>query len=331
MPPHRSAAALEVVVIGAGPIGQGVARAVTARPGLSLVAVVDVDPAKQGSPVAGVAVRPDLPPPTEGLRVAALTTTSSLKALEPLLLECVERGMPVVSTCEELCWPWGAPELARRIDDAARRAGVAVLGTGVNPGFVMDALPLALTAPCASVSALRVERVQDASTRRRPFQDKVGVGQEPDVVKRALDQRRAGHVGLRESAAMITATLGLSTDAFTEEQRVIVAESAVECGGRRVDAGQTLGVEQIGRATRQGAVVVELVFRATFGEPQSWDRVVVEGEPRLDVRVDGGIPGDVATCAIVANAIPAVASAAPGLLTMADVPLIVGPGVQAGP
>lgn len=329
MPPHAPPVALEVVVLGAGPIGQGVARAVAARRGLSLVAVVDVDPAKVGTAVAGVTVRAELPAPSEALRVAALTTTSSLEKLLPLLLDCVGRGMPVVSTCEELSWPWAAPELARRIDEAAARAGVAVLGTGVNPGFVMDALPLALSAPCERVSSVRVERVQDASTRRRPFQDKVGVGQEPTEVQRALDERRAGHVGLRESAAMIVAKLGLSTDAFTETLRVVVAEQAVERGGRRVEAGQALGVEQVGRASHQGVAVVELVFRATFGEERSWDRVLLEGASRVDLRIDGGIPGDVATCAIVANAIPVVARAPAGLLTMADVPLIVAPGVDA--
>jgi len=320
-------APLEVIVIGAGPIGAGVARAVAARRGLALVAVADIAPAMQGQLVAGVAIRPDIPPPSEERRVAVLTTTSSLAALEPLLHECFARGMPVVSTCEELCWPWEQPELARRLDAAARHAGVAVLGTGVNPGFVMDALPLALSAPCAEVRAVRVERIQDASTRRRPFQDKVGVGRDPDDVRVALEAGRAGHVGLQESARMVATTLGFAVDAFAEERRVIVAGEAVTRGGRRVEPGQVLGVEQIGRATRDGVVVVELIFRATFGEPAGHDRVVLEGTPRLDLRIDGGLPGDVATCAIVANAIPVVVDAAPGLRTMADVPLIVAPGV----
>ena len=326
MPPHRPEASIEVVIIGAGPIGQGVAKAVVARRGLTLAAVVDLDPAKVGATVAGVTVRRDLPPPSDELRVAVLTTTSSLAALEPMVLDCLARDMAVVSTCEELAWPWGLPEVARRIDDAAQRAGRAVLGTGVNPGFVMDALPLALTAPCAHVSSVRVERVQDASTRRRPFQDKVGVGMEPAVVQAALDAQRAGHVGLGESAALLSASLGLSTDAFAEERRVIVAAEPVERAGRRVEPGAALGVEQLGRATRGGALVIELVFRATFGEERSWDRVLIEGEPRLDVRIEGGIPGDVATCAIVANAIPVVARSLGGLVTMADVPLVMGSG-----
>ncbi len=321
---------IEVVVIGAGPIGKGVAAAVAARRGLSLVAVVDVAPPLQGQVVAGVAIRDDIPKKGSARRVAVLTTTSSLHKLEPWVVACVSGGMPVVSTCEELCWPWGRDEpdaCAQRIDDAAKKAGVAVLGTGVNPGFVMDTLPLLLSAPCAEVRSVRVERVQDASTRRRPFQDKVGVGFDPDTVGAALAAGRAGHVGLRESAQMLAAKLGFVVDEFTEERRVIVADAAVTRGERVIEAGQVLGVEQIGRSHRGNDVVVELVFRATFGEASSWDRVVLEGTPRVDCRVDGGYPGDVATCAIVANAIAVVADARPGLLTMADVPLIVAQGI----
>lgn len=324
MPPHPSHPPIEVIIVGAGPIGVGTAAVVARRPGLVLKAVVDTDAQKVGTEVAGVTVRRDLPPPSDEARVAVLTTSSSLARLEPLVLECVARGMAVVSTCEELAWPWGMPEVARRLDEAARTAGRAVLGTGVNPGFVMDALPLALTAPCARVASVRVERVQDASARRRPFQDKVGVGQDPTAVAEALSAGRMGHVGLRESATMVAARLGLGSDGFVEERRVVVADAVVERAGRRVEVGQAVGVEQIGRATRGGQLVVELVFRATFGEERSWDRVLIEGEPRLDVRIEGGIPGDVATCAIVANAVPVVARAPGGLFTMADLPLVVG-------
>ena len=66
--------------------------------------------------------------------------------------------------------------MAKRIDALATRARVAVLGTGVNPGFVMDALPIALTGVCESVTAIEVDRVQDARIRRLPFQQKIGAG-----------------------------------------------------------------------------------------------------------------------------------------------------------
>lgn len=320
-----------VIVVGAGPIGVGVAREVIARPSLNLVAVVDVDPKKAGMEVEGVPVTAHLPPvdPSGPPTVAALTTTSSLAKLEPLVLDVIARGMHVVSTCEELAWPWRPHSnqqrdaIAHRIDDAARARGVCVLGTGVNPGFLMDALPLALTAPCRRVEGVRVERIQDASTRRRPFQDKVGVGMAPELVAKGLHSRALGHVGLEESARMIAARLALPIDSFVEDMKPVIADLDVSLHGRTVRAGETIGVEQVGRATMAGKRVVELFFRATFGQRDARDRIVIEGDPPLDVVMQGGVPGDVATCAIVANAVPVLLVARPGLRTMADVPLVV--------
>lgn len=313
---------VRVVLVGAGPIGVGVAREIAARRAagmrIELVAVVDIDPHKQGQLVEGVAVTSSLP---AAAHVAVLTTTSSLARIEPQVMDALARGMAVVSSCEELFFPHSQPEIAARLDAAAQAAGRAVLGTGVNPGFLMDALPLALTAPCRRVERVRVERVQDPSTRRRPFQDKVGVGGEPAVVEQLLAAGKTGHVGLRESALFLGAKLGFSVDIFREEQRVIVAEDVVERAGRRIEPGQVLGVEQTGRAWSGGIERVELFFRAVWGEPQSHDRIQIVGEPALDVTLAGGVPGDVATCAIVVNAIPAVLDARPGLRTMAEVPV----------
>jgi 4-hydroxy-tetrahydrodipicolinate reductase len=307
--------ATKVVVVGAGPIGLGVAREVASRPGLVVHGVVDIDPQKAGMIVEGARVTREIP---EGADVALVCTTSSLAKLEPQLAALLGKRLPVVSTCEELAWPHTQPEIAQRIDAAARAAGVAVLGTGVNPGFLMDALPLALTAPCRRVERVRVERVQDASTRRQPFQDKVGVGLVPADVEREVRAGRSGHVGLRESAHMLATRLGFVLDGYREDVRVVVADRAVEANGRRVEVGQGLGVEQVGTGTSSGVVRVELFFRATFGQEEPRDRVIVEGEPRLDVTIAGGVPGDVATCAIVVNAIPSVRTARPGLVTMAD-------------
>lgn len=327
--------AIRVIVVGAGPIGLGVAREVAARPSLTLAGVVDLDPAKGGT-VEGVPVTTTVPAldPADGPVVAALTTTSSLAKLEPLAIDVINRGMHIVSTCEELAWPWGTANdlrngrdaIAHRIDDAARAKGVCVLGTGVNPGYLMDALPLALTAPCRRVERVRVERVQDASIRRRPFQDKVGVGMQRDDVSAKLRARLMGHVGLEESARMIAARLGFDIDYFAEDMNVITADVEVDLTsstGRVVHVGEVLGVEQVGRAFKDGNVKVELFFRATFGQMDPRDCVVIEGDPPLDVSIKGGVPGDTATCAIVANAVPVLLVARPGLRTMSDVPLVV--------
>ena len=319
---------IRVIIIGAGPIGVGVAREIAARPFLSLVGIVDTDAGKVGRTIEGVLVTEEPPRlvTADGPIVAVVTTTSSLAKLERTALDCISRGWHVVSTCEELAWPWKSGEecddIAHRLDIAATSQRVSVLGTGVNPGFLMDALPLALTAPCRSVERVCVERVQDASMRRRPFQDKVGVGMAKEFVEPRLRAGLMGHVGLQQSARMIAARLGFAIDSFREEAAVVLADVEVSAAGRLVRVGEVAGVEQVGRALQSGAVKVELFFRAIFGEREPCDRIVIVGEPSLDVSIKGGVPGDSATCAIVANAIAVLVLARPGLRTMSDVPLV---------
>ncbi|HEY4222330.1 MAG TPA: dihydrodipicolinate reductase [Myxococcota bacterium] len=315
---------VRVVVIGAGPIGVRVAQEIRTRTALELVAIVDIDANKRGTVVESIAITDALPDRATlpAGSVAVLTTTSSLEKLEPQALPLLARGLHVVSTCEELAWPWSRAERAASLDKAARAAGVCVLGTGVNPGFVMDALPLFLTATSARVDSVAIERVQDSSTRRRPFQDKTGVGKDPDVVRAAVDAEASGHVGLKESAAMLAVRLGFAIDHTELTNDVVIASTEVALAGRTVRAGECLGVVQRLRASAKGTVLIDLHFRAVFGEPRSFDRVVVEGAPRVDATLEGGLPGDLATAAIVANAIASVLSAKPGLRTMADVPLV---------
>jgi 4-hydroxy-tetrahydrodipicolinate reductase len=324
-----SAPPLEVVVIGAGPIGLSITSAALSRASLRVAGVVDIDPNKLGKDVGkllgvgpfGVDVSDRVP---ASARAAILCTTSSLEKLEPSVLDLVRRGIHVVSTCEELVWPWRKqPERAQRIDQAAQKGNAVVLGTGVNPGFVMDLLPLALTGVCHDVKNVRIERVQDAAKRRRAFQDKVGVGMEPAAFAEGMATRALGHVGLSESCEMIAARLGVQLDDVVEEMRAIVADADLSAEGRTIKKGQVAGVEQVVRGISELEARVELVFRAAFAQQDARDRIVLDARPPIDVTIEGGIPGDVATSAIVLNALEALSSARPGLRTMADYPLVV--------
>jgi 2,4-diaminopentanoate dehydrogenase len=325
---------LDVVVLGAGPIGLGVVSSALSRPALRVSAVVDVDPSKIGQDAGkllgvgpfGVDVVDRIP---TSARAAVVCTSSSLERLEPTLHELFARKLPVVSTCEELVWPWRRQrERAVRIDAAARAAGVPVLGVGVNPGFVMDALPLFLTGVCHDVRHVTVERIQDASTRRQAFQDKVGVGLSPQAFAEGMATRKLGHVGLPESCEMIAMRLGWTLDDVEEEVRAVVAEREMFHQGKRIAPGVVIGVEQIARGMVDLEAKVELVFRAAFGQSDARDRIVIEGSPPLEVAIKGGVPGDVATTALVLNALSVLPSLAPGVRTMADVPALVS-GVRA--
>jgi len=324
---------IRVMHVGLGPIGAAVARQVAARKGLRIVAAVDVDPGKAGRDVGDVidlgrklrvkigtdigktirAARPD---------VAVLCTSSSLKAVAPQFLEVLKHRVPIVTTTEEAAYPVKRNRaVARRIDEAARKAKVAVLGTGVNPGFTMDALPIALSAVCERVDRVEVWRVQDARVRRLPFQQKIGAGLTREEFERRVMDGTVRHVGFAESIQMIGDAMGWRLDQITEDVAPMIAEEAVSSQWLEVRAGLVCGIIQDGAGYVKGDPKITLRLEAYLGAPDSYDSVLIEGSPRIYSKIHGGVHGDIATASITVNSIPAVLDAAPGLRTMRDMRL----------
>ena len=322
---------IRVMHVGLGPIGALVARQIASRKGFRIVGGVDVDPKKIGRDVGDVieagrtlrvtaditrtirAVKPD---------VAVLCTSSSLKAVLPQFEEVLKRRVPIVTTTEEAAYP--APRnrrLASRIDAAARKAKVAVLGTGVNPGFTMDALPIALSAVCERVDRIEVHRVQDARIRRLPFQQKIGAALTREQFAHQVESGTVRHVGFTESIQMIGDAIGWKLDRIVDDVAPKIAEQAVASDLLAVEAGQVCGVIQIGVGYLKGAPLITLRLEAYLGAPDAYDSVLIEGSPRIYSKIAGGVHGDIATASITVNSIPAVLTAPPGLRTMRDMRL----------
>jgi hypothetical protein len=323
---------IEIVHVGLGPLGQKMVRSAVERGSFRVVGAVDTDPAKIGKDLGelcgmwrlGVSVCGTLEDAIRGKspQVAVVTTVSSLAAFEPQVAQFAQAKLPVVSTCEELSFPWRRqPERAQRIDRLCRDHGIACVGTGVNPGFLMDYLPTVLAGLCQKVTAVRVWRVQDASIRRIPFQQKIGAGL---TVQEFEVQRRDGtlrHVGLPESVDFIAARLGWQLDETTESIEPVMAERDIDSGYQPIAKGMARGVYQVGRGFRGGAEVITLTFRAAVGEPESYEEIRIEGDPAFSSRIAGGINGDIATCAVTLNVVRSILEVAPGLKTMADLPV----------
>jgi len=324
---------IRVALVGLGPIGIAVARQLAFRKGFRIVAAVDLDPLKVGRDAGDVlqlgrrlrvpvrdaigrtlrAAKPD---------VAVLCTGSALKDVLGQFEEALAQRVPIVTTTEEAAYP--SPRnrgLARRLDTAARRAKVAVLGTGVNPGFVMDALPIALSAVCERIDRIEVHRVQDARLRRLPFQQKIGAGLTPEQFARGVGAGTLRHVGFAESIQMIADAIGWRLDRVTDDIQPKLAPQPVESDLLAVDAGYVCGIVQHGVGYAEGEPRIRLHLEAYLGAPESYDTVLIEGSPRIYSKIEGGVPGDIATASMVVNAIPAVLAAAPGLRTMRDVRL----------
>jgi 4-hydroxy-tetrahydrodipicolinate reductase len=324
---------IKVLHIGLGPIGAAVVRQVASRKGFRIAGGVDIDPAKAGrdlGEVCGVgrklrvAVTDDIARTIRAVKpdVAVLCTSSSLKEVVPEFEAVLKLKVPIVSTTEELAYPVKSNQAAaKRIDAAARRARVAVLGTGVNPGFTMDALPIALTAVCESVTAIAVDRVQDAGVRRGPFQQKIGAGLTREQFQERVDAGTVRHVGLAESITMIADAMGWKLDRVTDDIRPHVTLQRVSSQFVTVEPGLVAGIVQDGIGYVKGQPRITLHMEAYLGAPESYDAVRITGVPALSMKISGGIHGDIATASITVNSIPKVLAAPPGLRTMRDMRL----------
>jgi hypothetical protein len=324
---------IRVLHFGLGPIGAAVVRQVASRKGLRIVGAVDIDSAKAGrdlGDVAGVGralkvkVMADARKAIKSGKpdVVVLCTTSSLKKTVPQIETILKLKIPIVSTTEELAYPAkGNLRYARVIHQMAKKAKVAVLGTGVNPGFVMDALPIMLTGVCERVEAIRVDRIQDARIRRLPFQQKIGAGLTREQFQSKVDDASVRHVGLTESVQMIADALGWKLDRITDEIQPKIASEAVASEFLAVDPGYVCGIVQDGVGYRDGRPAIMLHMEAYLGAPESYDAVEITGSPAIRSKISGGVHGDVATASIVVNSLPKILAVAPGLHTMRDMPL----------
>ena len=322
---------IRVIQYGLGPIGSAVARHVTERAGLELVGGIDIDPTKVGRDVGdviglgrplGFPVSPKLSDLLARTRadVAIHTTSSYFDLFKGQIVEILAAGLDVVTTAEELSFPWLAhPAEAAEIDAAAKRAGKTALGTGVNPGFLMDALPLFLTGICQRVDRIAVTRIIDASTRRGPFQAKIGSGLTVEAFQAKMAAGRMGHVGLPQSVGMVFDTLGKKLDHYLSGVEPVIASRLVETKHFTVQPGQVMGLKQVARAYTAEGEFMTLTFMAALETGEEGDTVQIFGKPDLEVKLKG-TNGDIATVAIVVNAVHRVREAPPGLVTMRDLP-----------
>ena len=324
---------IRVIEYGLGPIGGAAARHVAERAGLRLVGGVDVDPAKVGRDVGAVIgldrplgfpvmSRLDQVLATTAADVVLHTTSSYFDLFREQIAEILDAGLDIVSTAEELAFPWLAhPQDAAEIDALARRAGKTVLGTGVNPGFLMDALPLFLTAICQQVDHISITRVINASTRRGPFQAKIGSGLTVHEFEARMASGRMGHVGLPESVGMVFQTLGKELSHYESVVEPLVAESLITTDYITVHPGQVRGLRQVARGLSSDGEFLVLTFIAALEAGDDGDTITITGRPDLEVKLRG-TNGDIATVAIAVNAVRRVKEAAPGLVTMRDLPIV---------
>jgi 2,4-diaminopentanoate dehydrogenase len=321
---------IPVVVMGLGDVGRAIAAAALARPDLRVVAAVDPAHAGQtlgallGGTGPALTIVADLKKVLGSARGGVLlhATESRLEAVQPQLEAAVRAGLHVVSTCEELAFPWASDEgRADALDRLANDKNVAVLGTGVNPGFVLDRLPALLSQLTGPVRHLRATRVVDLVPRRAGLRRRAGVGLTEEAFWDAEERGVVGHVGLGESAWLAADGCGFDLEDMEVDEEIepLLAEEDFAGGPLAVRRGQVAGLRQVARAFVEGREVVRLELTLQLGAEDPRDEVELDAEPRVRVLVPGGIPGDRATANIVVNAVPALVELR-GLVTVLNLP-----------
>lgn len=324
---------IKVLQVGLGPLGVKIFQYISEKDSMQTIAAVDIAPSLNGQDLGLLASgeKADIPicnsydavSNLSEVDVVVLTTSSSMKSIEPQLEQIIKLNLPIVSTCEELTYPWLADQAsAQRIDKIAKEHEVAVVSTGVNPGFLMDTLPTMLTSVCKDVKHIQVNRFQDARTRRLPFQQKIGAGLDLQQFKTKQDSGTLRHVGLTESMHFIAQSVGWELDHVEDVISPVVAEENITTEAMSIAKGAAMGVRQEGTASWKGEERIKLIFEAAVGTGVSYDEVQITGTPNINSRIEGGVHGDVATCSIVLNTIPNVLKTSPGLKTMADLPIV---------
>lgn len=318
---------IKAIQIGMGPLGIKIAKMIAERKNVETIAAVDINPNLKGKDLGElcggnaneILISNDLKQAVAEAKpdVAVLTTVSDVARITPQLEAILSLGIPIVSTCEELSHPWNeSPELSKKIDEVAKANQVAVVATGVNPGFMMDALPTFLTSVCQDVQKIKVKRFQDAQYRRIPFQQKIGAGLTLAEFEAKKQNGTLRHVGLTESMQMIAQRMGWTLDKTEDIIEPVIASTEIKTSVMTIPKGDAMGVRQVGRAYRNGEILIELIFQAAVGETESFEEIQINGTPNITSRIDGGVNGDIATGAITINAIPRILEASPGLKTM---------------
>jgi len=324
---------IRTIQYGVGPIGAAIVKLLRQKSAIQVIGAIDTDPAKAGRDLGEVVGATDAPwgVPVMADSAAMLgksadlvvhSTSSSLPSVMDQLLECLAAESCIVSTCEELSYPFRKyPDLSKKLDEEAKTWGVALVGTGVNPGFVMDKLAITLSSVSQHIEHAKSIRVVDAGKRRLPLQKKIGAGMSVEEFRGQVAAGVIKHHGLPESIAMVADALGFDVDEITETIEPMVAREHVKTEYLEVAPGQAAGVHQIARGLVKGEERIYMELQMYVGARDPHDTIELTGTPGLKLTIPGGTHGDLATAAVVVNSIPSILAAQAGLRTSRDLPM----------
>ncbi len=303
---------IQIIHIGLGPIGQKVIEVSKSYSHINSASYHDISVDLIGSEINKKKIQSldDIQTNSHDQGVAIVTTSSSLEKNFSLFTKLIELKWNIVSSCEELSFSnQTSPDLTEKLNILAKAHAVKVLGTGINPGFLMDLLPSTLCMLNHHIESIHIERIQDASSRRIPFQRKIGAGLTQEEFNQKVQDQSLRHVGLRESHDFLEHYLGFKIEKREENIQPIY-------NGENIS-----GVEQNYRGYINNQVKIDLNFKASVGEKDPRDRILIKGTPGLDMVIKGAVQGDEGTIAVLLNSIPSLLESSPGVKNMGELHL----------
>lgn len=326
-----------VALWGFGAMGSGIARNILSKYELNLVGVHDMRREYIGKDVGELLglekidvkvydnpmemideTNPDL---------VVIATHSFVDVVKDQILSVIKKNVNVVTIAEEMAHPFHThPEVAEEIDNLARRHGVTVLGTGVNPGFVLDTLIIALTGAALNVKKIKAARINDLSPFGPTVMETQGVGTTVEEFEKGIaDGTIVGHIGFEQSIYMIAEAMGWNIDKIEQTREPIVSNVSRETKYVKVEPGMVAGCRHIAKAYMNDELLIELEhpqqIQPELEEVDTGDFIWIEGNPNISLAIKPEIPGGKGTMAVATNMIPAVIEGPEGLMTMADLPV----------
>lgn len=331
---------IRVAVCGIGAMGSLMVQLLARKPAARVVGAIDHDPRKAGRDLGevagvgrlmGVPVRSSCAEALAGLEcdVVLLATTAFAAEAVPQIMTILEYRRPVVCIVQELFFPIGDNVArAETLHRAAVRAGVGVTAGGVNPGFAMDLIPVVASLPCWHIDRVVVRRHVDFSPYGPDEMRHIGAGLSEDEFRRGAAAGTIGHIGLLESAAMLSSCLGLDVDELIQEKEPVVSERARSTPFIEVPRGRVSGFRQRVVGYSQGTERLELQMLAVL-DPRPdegielGDSTRILGVPDIDLTIRREISqrGGLATAAVAVNTIPMLLDQPPGLHTLPELRL----------
>ncbi len=323
-----------VVVWGIGAMGSGIIKDLMKKKGIELVGAIETARKELNGKTlkSYIGVENDVVISSNASEtistldpdIVIIATTSFVPDVFPMIKIAVENSANVITIAEEMSYPWiDYPELSHRMDMLAKKHNVSILGTGINPGFVLDTLILSLTGTCLDIKKIKAQRINDLSPFGAEVMRTQGVGTSVEEFEKGIKSGKiVGHIGFRQSISMIASALGWQLDRIEEEREPIVSKTKRETPYVKVEPGHVAGCKHTGRGIVDGEVKIELIhpqqIHPEAENVKTGDFIQIEGDPDISMEIKPEIPGGKGTMAMVVNMVPKVIEANSGLLTMKD-------------